>query len=705
MSAAPSALPSRAIPEQELPAELSAFAAVDAAYPAEITRCYEALRRRLPVLIECEKELAPYLYRSLRDRLKADGARCLYLDGRSAADLPPPPPGVGIVPAMIHQIREVVRGAVGERIIVLPHLDIIGSAPGGGGLGEAARELIPLLYENPEVLWLGFKDPAFPLPKPIENLFPHREGIIGVPRGRLRFLVTQREARKFGRGLDAYALYKHVSGVNAVRLRRLLASMGGEDYPPDPAAAYAQLRSATLGSDVELPNVDLEKDIGGYATVKTRLSAEILSILAAKDRLSDPAQIERIESLIPRGMIFWGPPGTGKTLFAKAMATALGAAVQIISGPELKSKWVGESEENLRAVFMRARQCAPSVIVFDELDSFAAARGTYTGSGVEHSMVNQLLTEMDGFRREELVFVVGTTNFVESLDPALLRPGRFEFALHIPYPNAEDRRAILGVHDKRLGLTMTEAALDHAVRRTDEDVPGPTGGTHYSGDHIQALCRQLARTRLRTDALGPVVPADIDHAIEAYLDRPNLTSAEEVVVATHEAGHAVTALNCRHAPPIDRISIRGDIGGTLGYVRYADPAHQYVVTYAQLRDSICTLFGGREAEALLLEDVSIGQGGDLHNATEIARALVEKYGQGGAEVGVGRWAQHKDVLVSETARARIDAEVSRILEEERARARAILTEHRGLLVAMRDLLLERKVLDRSSFAHLVAEKR
>ncbi len=133
-------------------------------------------------------------------------------------------------------------------------------------------------------------------------------------------------------------------------------------------------------------------------------------------------------------MIFWGPPGTGKTLFAKAMATVIGAAITIVSGPELKSRWVGESEERLRQVFHRARQSAPSIIVFDELDSFAAARGTYTGSGVEHSMVNQLLTEMDGFHADELVFVVGTTNFVESIDPALLRPGRFEFHLHIPHP-------------------------------------------------------------------------------------------------------------------------------------------------------------------------------------------------------------------------------------------------------------------------------
>ncbi|HEX7704186.1 MAG TPA: AAA family ATPase, partial [Kofleriaceae bacterium] len=468
------------------------------------------------------------------------------------------------------------------------------------------------------------------------------------------------------------------------------------------ALAIAQLRTATLSNDVELPNISLENDIGGYGPVKDRLKAEILQILAAKDKLNDPSQIAKLEGLLPRGMIFWGPPGTGKTLFAKAMATALGAAVQIVSGPELKSKWVGESEENLRAVFMRARQSAPSVIVFDELDSFAAARGTYTGSGVEHSMVNQLLTEMDGFRKEELVFVVGTTNFVESLDPALLRPGRFEFALHIPYPNAEDRREILKVHDKKLGLEMTDPALDYAVKRSGESVPGPSGGTYSSGDHLQALCRQLARTRLRESIEGPTEPAGIDRAIEQYLDLPKLTKGEELVVATHEAGHAICALGCKHVPPIDRISIRGDIGGALGYVQHADRAHRYVVTYAQLRDTICTMFGGREAEALILNDVSIGAGSDLHNATSIARALVEEYGEEVPELAIGRWAQHKnDKNHSESTRARLDNAIAKILEHERARCRQILTEKRALVIALRDLLIERKVLDRASFAHLV----
>src|SRR6202162_4590148 len=207
-------------------------------------------------------------------------------------------------------------------------------------------------------------------------------------------------------------------------------------------------------------------------------------MVSRKEQLTHEKQIRAMEELIPKGMIFWGPPGTGKTLFAKAVAAEIGAAVTIVSGPEMKSKWVGESEENIRQIFHRARQSAPSIIVFDELDSFASARGTYTGSGVEHSMVNQLLTEMDGFHREEMVFVVGTTNYVEILDPALLRPGRFEFHLHIPYTARYARREIIKIYDRKMHLKMPPETVDHAVDRTDHVVPGAAAGTLFSGDHL-----------------------------------------------------------------------------------------------------------------------------------------------------------------------------------------------------------------------------
>ena len=193
-------------------------------------------------------------------------------------------------------------------------------------------------------------------------------------------------------------------------------------------------------------------------------------MLSKRDKATDAEEISRLEELIPRGMIFWGPPGTGKTYFAKAIAASIGAAITIVSGPELKIKWVGESRREPAADLPQGPAVGPVDHRVRRLDSFATARGTYTGSGVEHSMVNQLLTEMDGFHKEELVFVVGTTNFVESLDPALLRPGRFEFHLHIPYPDDDDRREILKIYDQKMQLQFTEEALEYAVRRTGEQL-------------------------------------------------------------------------------------------------------------------------------------------------------------------------------------------------------------------------------------------
>lgn len=692
--------------ESELPRDLNADQAVELAYPGELAEAASKLTRGLPVLIECDKDLAPFLFVNLRTRLKAVGLKCVYLDGRATQ---PPPQGMeqGLIATMIQQLRDTVRGAVERRVVVLPHLDLLTTSQ--GSLTSEAREVIPLLYENPELVWLGFKDPSFPIPRVIENLFPHRVNVTGVNRARLRHLVTQRESRKFGRSFNPWALYKYVSGIHAVRLRKLLATLEGEDYPANPRPAYAQLRQATLGGTLEMPDIDLDRDIGGYARVKKRLRGEIIDLLARKDQTDDPGAIAAMEQLLPRGLIFWGPPGTGKTLFAKAMATALGAAITIVSGPELKSRWVGESEENLRQIFHRARQSAPSIIVFDEIDSFASARGTYTGSGVEHSMVNQLLTEMDGFHREELVFVVGTTNFVESLDPALLRPGRFEFHLLIPYPDANDRREIIEIFNGKMRLGMDSATVDHVVRRTAGPVPETASATRYSGDHLNALCRAVARLRLRENRAGPTTQADIDQALNEWVERPSMTPAEERVVATHEAGHAVCSLYCPNAPAIERISIASDTAGALGFVRYQDTHHRYVVTRGELLDDICILMGGREAELLLLEDLSIGSSQDLARATEIARALVEEFGMGGDEIGVrtfrGGGRETAAPVLSAGQLEAIDRRVSAILEEARARAQAILAEQRGLVEALRDLLLEHKTIEAASLQALMTQQK
>jgi cell division protease FtsH len=693
------------ISEKDLPGELTPEQAVEAAYSAELAEVAGKLVRGLPCLVECDKELAPFLFLNVRNRLRERQLKCVYLDGRPRQDeqqqgtVP-----IGLMGTMIAQLREAVRGAVERRVVVLPHLDLLTTSQ--GGLTAEAREVIPLLYENPELVWLGFKDPSFPLPKVIENLFPHRVSLLGVARPRLRQLVTQREARKFGRQFNPWALYKHVSGVNAVRLRRLLSTLEGEDFPADPKRALRQLRQATLVGALEVPDVNLDRDIGGYDKVKERLRKEILDVLVLKDKATDADEIARLEELLPRGMIFWGPPGTGKTYFAKAMAAAIGAAVTVVSGPELKSRWVGESEENLRQIFHRARQSAPSIIIFDELDSFATARGTYTGSGVEHSMVNQLLTEMDGFRSEELVFVVGTTNYVESLDPALLRPGRFEFHIHVPYPNDDDRKAILEIYDRKMRLQMTPAALDYAVKRTGPMYSTATG-TPSSGDHLNALCRSVARLRLREGATGPTTPEQVERGLTEYDEKLDFTPQEEKLLATHEAGHAVVSLFSEHSRAIERITIRSEMFWAPAYVSYQDDKTRRIgETRNQMLDDLTVLLGGIEAERLLLGDVSTGAGGsDLIRATHVAHLVIEALGMGGPETGVRQYRNLRNNErfpgLSEEQTAALDRAVSKLIEERRCKAAAILTENRTVLEALRDLLLEKKTIDAKALHELL----
>jgi len=700
------------ISERELAQELTAENAVEQAYCTELAEAASKLQRGLPALIECDKDLGPFLYLNIRNRLRAVNLRCLYLDGRPRQEEQGGTMPMGMVGTMIAQLREAVRGPVERRIVVLPHLDLLTTSQ--GGLTAEAREVIPLLYENPELVWLGFKDPSFPLPRVIENLFPHRISLLGIRRDRLRYLVTAKESRKFGREFNPWALYKHVSGINAVRLRKLLSTLEGEDYPANPAKAYQQLRQATLGGTLEVPNISLDRDIGGYAKVKERLRAEILEVLTRKDQLTNEDQIRSIEDLIPKGMIFWGPPGTGKTLFAKAIASEIGAAITVVSGPELKSKWVGESEDNLRQVFHKARQSAPAIIVFDELDSFASARGTYTGSGVEHSMVNQLLTEMDGFHREEMVFIVGTTNFVDILDPALLRPGRFEFHLEIPYPDADARREIFRIYDKKMGLKLSEEALESAVKRTRFHVPGAARGTHFSGDHINAMCRAMARFRLRDNRKDETTPADVERSLTEWNRKPPMTPAEERVVATHEAGHAVCSLFTPNSPPIDRISLLDEVFGAAGYVMSQESVHKYVITQAQYLDKICVLFGGREAEQHLLGSLSLGCGLDLVQATRLARELVESLGMGGDGLAVHTYLDvwtNKDVEsmyrhpgMSEKLQQELDGAVSAVLVEARQRANQIVKENKKVVETIRDLLLEKKVIEAKTLSQALKDK-
>ena len=343
-----------------MPLEITAEAAILAAYGEEIDRIIERLSRGFSVMVECEKSLTMDLYIVIRNRFRRTPALGLALQlcsGHSALQAEMP---MTLMQGILTELKTAVfnGGAEENKVLVLPHLDVLTTTT-RSGLNLEAREAIVTMFENPRIRFLGFKDPQFEVPEVLANAFSECISLIGLKRSALPSLVTQREARKFGvRDFNPFALFKYVSGLNAIRFRQIMKVCEGRmDFDPaNPGTGDAilqDIRRMTTTADVDVPNVSLENDIGGYANVKKQIREDILDLLSYKDGLTNAAEIKRIEEIVPKGMVFLGPPGTGKTFFAKAMATALNATVIIVSGPELKSKWVGESlpyEEPVLAV-------------------------------------------------------------------------------------------------------------------------------------------------------------------------------------------------------------------------------------------------------------------------------------------------------------------------------------------------------------------
>lgn len=697
---------------ENLPRMLTIPQAVELAYKSDIDWIEDKILKGMNTLIECDKQIYQNLYNILKKRLKANTSYSYDLRVISGPD---PESGGNIVRHLVSRtIREIYSGE-SNVCLVIPHLDVAVTTS-KSSLTDISRELMSAVYDNPEMRIIAFKDPTLELPEAIEHLFAAKRSIVGIEREVLPKIITQREARKFGvHEFNPFKLYKYVSGMNVVRFREIMESFAERmDYNPNDEAPtlqlYREIRELTITSDVEFPNVDLNKDIGGYTAVKKKIQDEILELLSFKETLKTLEEVKQIEEIIPKGLIFSGPPGTGKTFFAKAMATAIDATIIIVSGPELKSKWVGDSEKNIRDVFIKARKSAPSIIVFDEIDSFATHRGTYNGSGVEHSMVNQLLTEMDGFRKEDLVFVVATTNFVESVDSALLRPGRFELQIDIPYPKEEDRTTILDIYRKKFDLNMPDALIKFLVDRTG-GYSDPKTGLKFSGDHLYAIARGLKRESIRRSnksiKTGSYTkPSSILLTEEDCLaalpktasSKVKLNEKEQRVIAVHEIGHAIIGLYTEHSEPIEKITIDSDKDGALGYVLHETGDKKYVQTRGQFLDTICILFGGREAENLIYNDFSAGCANDLEKATEIARIMVEKLGMSDATFRsishpVGHVHDKDDrPSVSVELSNRIDTEIDLILSQQRQRAIDILSSKKGLFDVFVKELLEKKTL-------------
>jgi len=498
--------PAETAPDVSRPLDLSYETATRVAYTRQVEEVAAFLRADLSVLVICEKAVVRYLdehmvlaanrtprviQASSTDSTAdtADDAAQMGPDG--AAGLFTPPSSLG--QREMSQLRDEIRALKDGQVLVVPHLDLL--AGGADGFAPAAtdvREMTELLYGSPEAVILAFADPSLTIPEVLAARFSRRLAIEGSDRSVIasdgtavpieRALITEPEAARF-RGIDDTDFYKHVAGLNPVRIRQAMRyAMLVHEGKPEPTAhdLHDTIRTfkTHLATGFQIPKVTFSK-IGGYENVKREL-LEALRIMAEVQHLPDE-DWELKGSVVPRGFIFHGPPGTGKTLFAKAVASEMRGTIQVVSGPEVTSKWVGEGERKVRDLFAEARRNAPSVIVFDEFDSIAARRSSGMddgGSRAANAMVAQILTEMDGFRPDVPMIVIGTTNRLDIIDPALLRPSRFR-SFHIDDPDLDARRQIIRVHANDHHIGIGDDLTEGIARRTDG----------WNGDEIRSLFR------------------------------------------------------------------------------------------------------------------------------------------------------------------------------------------------------------------------
>jgi len=426
-----------------------------------------------------------------------------------------------------------------------------------------------------------------------------------------------------------------------------------------------------------------------------------------KEFLEAPAKFQSMGAKIPKGVLLYGPPGTGKTLLARAVAGEAGVPFFSISGSDFVEMFVGVGASRVRDLFEQAKISAPSIVFVDEIDAVGRHRGAGVGGGHDEreQTLNQLLVEMDGFDTRAGVILVAATNRPDILDPALLRPGRFDRQIVVDRPDLAGRRAILEVHGK--GKPLAQGVdVEVLARRT----PGFTGADLANLMNEAAL---LTARRGFKEIGMPQLEEAIDRVIGGPERRSRIISEEEKrVIAYHEGGHALVGHALPDADPIHKISIIAR-GRALGWTLALPTQDKYLVTRSALRDQLAMLLGGRTAEELIFQDPTTGAQNDIEKATQIARSMVTEYGMSDAigpqqlgqrngEVFLGREIGHQANYSDEVA-GNIDAEVRRLIDEAHAEAMDVLVTHRRVLDRLADALIEKETLDTAAVMEIFAE--
>jgi cell division protease FtsH len=456
-------------------------------------------------------------------------------------------------------------------------------------------------------------------------------------------------------------------------------------------------RSKAKTYSTERPGTTFD-DVAGYTSVKMEITEVV-------DFLKKPQKFAEIGARIPKGVLLVGPPGTGKTLIARAVAGEAGVPFMSVSGSDFMEMFVGVGASRVRDMFQNARKVAPAIVFVDEIDSIGRKRGAGLGGGHDEreQTLNQMLSEMDGFETSEGIVMMAATNRPDILDPALLRPGRFDRQVVVPLPELEERKAILLVHckDKKIG---DDVDLDLIGRGT----PG------MSGADLSNLVNEAALYAVRRGS-DSVQQQDFEAARDRVLmgqrrDSMVLSDEEKEIVAYHEGGHAVLANVLEHADPVHKVTIL-PTGLALGVTQQL-PEERHLHREDYIRDSLVVRLGGRLAEEIVFGVISTGASNDLVGATEVTRKMVREWGMS-HRVGPMAWGPQGAVFLGEdlvhsrdysdeTARI-IDEEVQRILTSEEERGRSLLSEHRDGLERVARALLEHETISGEEVARLVED--
>lgn len=416
-----------------------------------------------------------------------------------------------------------------------------------------------------------------------------------------------------------------------------------------------------------------------------------------KDFLANPQKFQKMGAKIPRGVLLVGPPGTGKTLLAKAVAGEAGVPFFSISGSDFVEMFVGVGASRVRDLFQQAKESSPSIIFIDEIDAVGRQRGAGLGGGHDEreQTLNQLLVEMDGFEEKDSVILIAATNRPDILDPALLRPGRFDRQVVVDRPDVKGREQILRVH-------AANKPLDEDV--SFEKMAQLTIG--FTGADLANLMNESALLAARRGK-RKITMDEITEAMERVVAGPErksrvITDKEKRTIAYHESGHAIVGHILDHADPVHKISIIAR-GQALGYTLSLPTEDRFLVSRNEMLDDLAVFLGGRVAEEIACDDITTGASNDLERATKMAREMVTRYGMSEAlgtmmfgqpnhQVFLGRdYGESQDY--SPRTAERIDDEVSRIMTEAHSRAKKILEDNRAQLDLMVEVLLERETVE------------